>query len=822
MKFKRIICAALCGLMVAGSFTACGKEEKTKITNVFKEINLELPEEYSGENFWINSLYGGGGDCVYAVCNNYDEETYESENFLLQINADGTVGNKYSFDLEEIENGGSYFQNAYFAEDGTFWVSIYVYQYDEEEGYKNYNLLRHYSEPGSDTYETLNLSDYVDDDDFYLNYVESTSDGKLIIGDWQRLKLIDPETNTVKDFEFENDDVDINNIFKSGDKIYAMIYNYDDVANTYGYTYYELDIENLKLGDEHTAPYNAMYNMFTGPGYDFYYNDSNSVWAGNFDSEEQVEIFNFINSDVDGSDVYSLVPLSADKFFALGYDEETYSNVCRIYERIPDDQIAEREVLTLATPRLTYVLRSSVIKFNKSNDKYRIVVNDYSRYATEDDYNAGASRLTTDLTAGELPDIIQITDALPYESLASKKLFADLYEFMDSDESFDRSKYFENIFEACETDGKLYTLIPNYRVITFAAKTSNLDGLTNWNIEEFMQYVANHPDMKIFDYDFNRANFLEYILEYTRDNFIDRDTGECKFNSDEFKALLEFANTLTTDDFWSNIDYNEVGEDFWNEYENRYVDDSILLSQAYFNSLYSSYRSLVNYTFQDDVTLIGFPSEDGNGAAISPAMELAVVNRSKHKDGAWEFLKSFISEDAQMPTETKWGWDYGNGLPVLRASIEKQLEIAMTPPEEDDNIYYDEIVVARSSDVAVSTEAVEDGSEDELIDADGDGVIDSIVSAETDAVTDENEDTPADEIIVPEDDMFKRINYLTQKQADDLMALIEGVTQVFRSDDKLNSIVTEEAEAYFSGQKSLDEVVGIIQNRAETYIAESR
>ena len=46
--------------------------------------------------------------------------------------------------------------------------------------------------------------------------------------------------------------------------------------------------------------------------------------------------------------------------------------------------------------------------------------------------------------------------------------------------------------------------------------------------------------------------------------------------------------------------------------------------------------------------------------------------------------------------------------------------------------------------------------------------------------------------------------------------------QIIRSDTKLEAIITEEAESYFSGQKSLETVVSIIQNRAETYIAESR
>lgn len=813
-------------LLTATAFPSCGKKEETKITNVFKETKFVMPEEYSGDNFNIGDLYSAG-EMIYAMCYKYDEKTYESRQFFLPLNLDGTVGEEIPIDIKSEENGGMYYQSAAFADDGTFWMALNVYEYDEETGYQDYTLIRHYATPGAAEYDVIDLRDYIDDNNFYLNYLISTADGKLIVGNWETLKLIDPNGG-VKDFK-NDDGEEYQNVQRLGDKIYASIYRYDSTAGTGESKLVELNTETMEFGDEHTVPYNARYNMIVGPGYDFYYNDGTAVWASNLDSEESVEIMNFINSDIDGSNIYTLIPLSADKFFAMGYDEENYNTRCMIFDRIPDEEVAERELITLATARLSYTFRNQIINFNKSNDKYRIVVKDYSSYATEDNYNAGADRLTTDLTAGELPDLIDITNELPYDSLASKNLFADLYELMDGDESFDRSAYFDNIFKACENDGKLYTLIPTFRLMTFSAKTSNLEGMKTWNIDDFMKFAKEHPDIQIFDYDFTRAQFLEYILYYTRDNFIDRTTGECRFNSDEFKKLLEFASTLTTDEFWDSIDYDEVGEDFWMEYEERFTENKVLLSQSYFYSLSSSYRSIVNYTFKNPVTMIGFPSNEGNGAGISPISELAITNRSKHKDGAWEFLKSLISEDALMPTETKWGWDYGNGIPILRKAVEKQLEIGMIPPETNyGSVDGDETIIVGRTDSA-ETEAVVDESEG-AVDYNGDGVIDEddVPAAETDEVENVSgvviEDSVAVDVVVgpSNNNSSYRIDCLSQEQADDLLALIEGVTQIIREDEKLTAIITEEAESYFSGQKSLDTVVDIIQNRAETYIAESR
>ena len=63
---------------------------------------------------------------------------------------------------------------------------------------------------------------------------------------------------------------------------------------------------------------------------------------------------------------------------------------------------------------------------------------------------------------------------------------------------------------------------------------------------------------------------------------------------------------------------------------------------------------------------------------------------------------------------------------------------------------------------------------------------------------------------------------LSQEQADQLVDFIYSVNnKVFHNEDIVN-IVTEEAEAFFKGQKSAKEVTGLIQNRVQLYINENR
>ena len=69
---------------------------------------------------------------------------------------------------------------------------------------------------------------------------------------------------------------------------------------------------------------------------------------------------------------------------------------------------------------------------------------------------------------------------------------------------------------------------------------------------------------------------------------------------------------------------------------------------------------------------------------------------------------------------------------------------------------------------------------------------------------------------------FHSYRETTQEEYDRVMALYEAVDSVGRWDDSLGEIIIEIAGAYFAGDKSLDETVELIQNRASLYISEQK
>ena len=63
---------------------------------------------------------------------------------------------------------------------------------------------------------------------------------------------------------------------------------------------------------------------------------------------------------------------------------------------------------------------------------------------------------------------------------------------------------------------------------------------------------------------------------------------------------------------------------------------------------------------------------------------------------------------------------------------------------------------------------------------------------------------------------------ITQEQADQLKNLINNTTKLANYNDSIFDIVSEQAAAFFAGQKSAEEVAKLIQSKANIYVNEQR
>jgi hypothetical protein len=63
---------------------------------------------------------------------------------------------------------------------------------------------------------------------------------------------------------------------------------------------------------------------------------------------------------------------------------------------------------------------------------------------------------------------------------------------------------------------------------------------------------------------------------------------------------------------------------------------------------------------------------------------------------------------------------------------------------------------------------------------------------------------------------------ITQAVVSDFWDFLDSVPYYYAYDSEISSIVQEEAAAYFSGDKSAEEVIAIIENRTEIYLSEQQ
>ena len=111
--------------------------------------------------------------------------------------------------------------------------------------------------------------------------------------------------------------------------------------------------------------------------------------------------------------------------------------------------------------------------------------------------------------------------------------------------------------------------------------------------------------------------------------------------------------------------------------ETQWREGRVVLQQMYLDS-FSSYNHTKKVTFGEDITLIGFPVQEGNGAALLANMELAMMSKSSAKEGAWEFLRIFLTDEYQKTLT------YGIPLRLDRAQ-ELMAEAMKRPSFENEN-----------------------------------------------------------------------------------------------------------------------------------------
>lgn len=401
-------------------------------------------------------------------------------------------------------------------------------------------------------------------------------------------------------------------------------------------------------------------------GSDFSYLTENGIYAVNLAERSAEEILNWMNSDMDA---WGNVTSTGDGgFFVTTANRNEGFDLWKCCPRT-QEEINGIQYITMAAYE-PYSALDMVQNFNRTSTEYRIIVEDYSKYNTESDADAGLDRFKSDMLSGKIADII-CTENLPFAMMADKGMFEDLTPFMERD--LNAEDYYTNFFDSVSYVGKQYQIGFSFTVGTLAAKEEYVGTQEGYSIAEFIDLLESLPEEIPPFSDADKMIMLRQMCIFNNlGAFVDTKARTCRFDSEEFISLLELCNT-----FPDTVPAPESGTLEWMELMDSRADD-FLKDEAVF--LYAhfggpeSFHKIIDGNFGGEtVTFTGYPKagESGNGAVFEPDFLLAMNAQSRYQEEIWEIMKTMLSEETQRSI---------GGVPVLRSVLPEKIAAYLEEP----------------------------------------------------------------------------------------------------------------------------------------------
>jgi len=645
--------------------------------------------------------------------------------------------------------------------DGNFVILVQSF---DSVTYAASNKLYTFDSSGKIMGDPLTL--HFSDSNFYPYQMTTDASGSMYFGgygtDSGMIVVLDKQGNT--QYEVKNTSLN-GNLFNVNGVIYADGYNTE--GTDYKYFLYPIDAaKENHLGDPIDVTKVFMSSApFAGKD-GLYVNSGSGIYSYDLNTMEKKSVLLWKDTDIDKG-VYSYgtpVILSSDVIFLQGstYTATTTETKLAMLTRQKENPNVGKKILKVAGINISWdtTMQSEVYKFNTTSKDYRIEVVDYAEdfdyttMKTAEDYLTAYSEMNKkiymEILAGNGPDIIYGSGDMSFSMYQSKGLLTDLYTFMDKDTSFKKDAYIPSILKLCETDGHLYKFPTSFTIQGFAGAKSVIGDRTGWTVDEFNAMVNSLPSDVMPIANYTQPALLTASLNASMAAFVDVTTGKVNFDSEEFRQLLDLAKTYGTVD---NGDINNG---------DNYVDEWTLVQNGKLALMSSTITDPTSYDqmatlFGEDVSIVGFPSSTKAGPICSANYSFAISSQSPNQDGAWNFVKDFLSEDSQNKM-----LDTGWGIPVMTSVFEKQIDRAMNPDVNNGGgpIVYKDMNMGGGSEP------------------------------------------------------------MSEASAQAYRDLINSLDTLMDSDQEILSIVMEEVPAYFNGQKTDKAVSALIQNRVQTLVNE--
>lgn len=509
-----------------------------------------------------------------------------------------------------------------------------------------------------------------------------------------------------------------------------------------------VDLEQKKWGESYPIElryFSGPDSIMDGSEYDFYYKDDSGIYGYDMKTKKGTKLMDYLASELESDKTYSIIPFGKDKFLGNIYEDDKTKLI--VYDKVDPSSIVEKKTITLGAMYMDDSVKTAAVAFNRENKEYRIEIKDYS---SEEDPQ---TKMNADILAGDVPDIIYLS-YLPTSQYIAKGMLEDLTPYFEKDPEINISDIQDSFLEAIKVDGKLYYVCPSFGVSTITASAKDVGKEPGWTFEDLKALLDKKGENARPFWSENKGDMLYAFLANGISDFIDWQTGECSFDSQEFKDILELCNR------------GKAEETEWSEdspsLPSLIKEGKVLLSDG---SITLQEIQMNRKIFGDDITFIGYPNKDKEGSYFSVSNHLGIYSKSNMKDGAWEFIRTFMTKEYQGQNDM-----YFN-VPTRKDCFDMMIKEWTTTKNYTDEFGREITPIEMSSGY---------------------------------------------------DDLVIEIGPSSQEDVDMYKQLINNTKKIGEYNDFIMQIIQEETKTYFSGDKNVDEVVGVIQNRVKTYVNENR
>ena len=455
----------------------------------------------------------------------------------------------------------------------------------------------------------------------------------------------------------------------------------------------------------------------------------------------------------------------------------------------PEDGVLIYATLHPVTDDLT----RSIEEFNEAHPDTQIEIRDYSD-------EGGRERLQIELLLGQVPDIMELCcygkagkdvpkglsqflpgsyrgpeDGyfMPYRQMAQKGYLEDLWPWIENDPELGRGAVLEAPLKSAEVNGGLYMLFERVDIFTLTGRASVVGERYSWTLEDMMDIYAAMPEgSTIMRYNMTKHDVFYNLLCNSLEEFVDRETGECSFDSEKFLALVGFLETLPDE---------ADDEKAWEAEENvirRIKDGTQMLEGMQISWPRDICHS--DSVFQERAALLGYPTGDGSSGSFFhlTGTVLAMSSTCRNKEAAWDYIRQLITPRLRK-----------NERSFLADANRNRL--CNTPVSLND---YEALCWYELRYVADTIRL--------------------------------HPDDPLEWLVTKQHFQYGPeiyfMDFLTEKDLQRHRELIDHTTRLFWPEDDLADIVWMTLGSYFAGDRTLDDTIGLIQNRVTIYINEQK